>query len=549
MYLTVFGAVGGASVHAQRTGLIPTSVVASSSPEQAVNYTAIAAQAFIYEYSLVTLHITEQQLTNVPAPIYDPAKGSAAAPINQFALNLGVPNSNFTAVVAPNADTLYSICWLDLSNGPMVLTVPNMNGRYYLMPTLDAWTDVFTSPGTRTGFESGGNFVYVGPNWNGTIPAGLNVINSPTDVAWILGRIEVNSSSTADIAAVNALQDQLKLTPLSAWGTSYVPPATSPVNSTVDMTTAPLIQVNDMASDPAKYFSIVAELMKDNPPYAADASFVAEMAQIGIVPGQPFNWSNMTSQEQSAILAGTESGLAQLQALVKSGGPSSGSSSRVVNGWLMTTGLGNYTNRPGMQNTFDDYMLRAYVSYVGLGANLATDAVYPQSRLDQNGQPYSGLNNYVLHFDSGQTPPYYGFWSLTMYNNLGFFVANPINRYAIGNRNPLQFNPDGSLDIYIQNTDPGPSKDSNWLPAPNGTFYVVMRIYWPQQSVLNGPWNPPPITLATTVMQSSTSTEMMSTSTTSSTATPGIPGFQVESIIIGIAVGLAAVILLRRRRQ
>jgi len=238
---------------------------------QAVNYTAIAAQAFIYGYPLLTFYITEQQLTNVPAPIYDPAKGQAAAPVNQFANFLNTPNSNSTFVVTPNADTLYCIASLDLSKEPIVLTVPNMNGRFYLMPTLDAWTDVFTSPGTRTGFESGGNFVYVGPNWNGTIPAGLTVIKSPTDVVSILGRIAVNSSSTADIAAVNALQGQLKLTPLSAWGTSYSPPATSPVNSTVDMTTPPISQVNGMASDPAKYFSIMAESMKDNPPYAADA--------------------------------------------------------------------------------------------------------------------------------------------------------------------------------------------------------------------------------------------------------------------------------------
>jgi hypothetical protein len=544
VYVTVFSVFFTSNVHAQLR--LNAAASTNSVPQQmAVNYTEIAAQAYIFGYPLMTFYITKGVLTNVPAPIYTLAKGLAVAPVNQFANVLNVPNSNFTAVVAPNADTLYSVAYVDLAKEPMVLSVPDTRGRYYLMPMLDAWTDVFASPGTRTTGDRAGNFLIESPTWKGTVPAGMTELKSPTSLIWIIGRTEVNRTSPADVAAVNAIQKQYKLTPLSAWGASYTPPSNVPVDPTVNMTTPPLYQVNNMANDPAKYFNLMAQLMADNPPYAADAPMMVQLAQIGIAPGKPFDWNGLTPQVRSQILAGTKSALAQLQNLINWGGVTFGRD-KIANGWLIMYGLGNYTNVPTMKpNTFDAYLLRAYVAAVGYGANLPQDSIYPQSRVDANGQPYSGRKQYVLHFNSGQTPPYNGFWSLTMYDNDGFFIANPINRYAIGNRNPLKFNPDRSLDIYIQNADPGPDERSNWLPAPTGVFYVVLRVYWPQQTMLDGQWVPPGITQVTQIISTS---EMMTTTAAARKDTTTYTGVVILATIL-VAIALAAgVYMLRRKR-
>ncbi len=519
LYLTIFSTFSLASTIVRAQPCINSgSILGSGSPQQMpVNYTEIASEAFIYGYPLITMYITERVATNVPAAI----PNGAGAPVNQFALRTKVLTSNFTTVVTPSANALYATAFLDVSKEPVVLSVPDMGGLYHLLPLYDMWTDVFASIGTPTTGNRAGNFLIDGPTWKGTVPAGMTEIKSPTGIVWILGAMQANSSSTADVAAVNALQAQYKLTPLSAWGTNYTPPASVPVDPSVDMKTPPEIQVNNMANDPAKYFGLMAQLMIDNPPYAADAPMVANLAQIGIVPGQPFKWTGFTADGAKPDLGRNKSWTRPNPSPRKNRGPS-----RRNNGGER---LGQRQVRQLHEHTHDESQyLRSlrvapYVAYIGLGANLSNDETILQS-----GYNYSGQNNYVLHFDPGQTPPQNTFWTLTMYNNQSYFASNPINRYAIGNRNSLQFNPDGSLDIYIQNADPGPSKDSNWLPAPNGTFHMILRIY-AAQSALNGTWVPPPVTLATSVVQSSTSTETMSTPSTSSTATPGTPGFPAST--------------------
>ena len=342
------------------------------------------------------------------------------------------------------------------------------------MPILDAWTNVFASPGKRTTGTGAGDFAIVGPGWNGTLPAGLTKITSPSETAWIIGRTQVNGP--ADAPAVNALQAQYKLTPLSAWGTAYTPPTNVPVNPNVDTKTPPVDQVANIT--PATYYGTMATLMVANPPSTADKPVVDQIARIGIVAGKPFDLNGVNTTIQNSVAQGAKDGLAQVNA---AGQNLPGSVA--IHGWTFSYHLGNYGT---------NYTLRAGTAWVLLGANLPEDALYSFSRLDANGNAYSGANNYVMHFDKNSTPPTNAFWSLTMYNNRQFFVANPINRYAISpHLGPLKYNADGSLDIYIQNASPGPDKESNWLPAPSGGFNIVLRVYWPQESLLNGSWVPP----------------------------------------------------------
>jgi hypothetical protein len=443
----------------------------ASVSEAATAVRATAQDAYVYGYPLVLADVTRAKQTNVPH-----VQGVGLAPINQFANNKSLPDATFTDVVSPNADTLYSTAWLDLGKEPIVLSVPDTHGRYYLMPMLDAWTNVFTSPGKRTTGTGKQNFVITGPQWTGTLPAGLKEIKSPTDIVLLAGRTQANGK--ADFAAVNALQAQYKLTPLSAWSKPYTPPADVPTDANVDMKTPPVEAV--AATDAPAFFSRLAMLMKDNPPSPADGPMVAKLASIGVVPGQPFDINKNGADTAKAISDGVEGGKKKVIELGHNPG-----GAKVVNGWLiMVKEIGNYGT---------NYDARAGVAWVGFGANIPQDAIYPLTRVDGDGNPLNGASKYIIHFDKGQTPPVDAFWSLTMYNAKQNFVANPINRYAIGDRDKMKFNPDGSLDIYIQHDSPGKDKEFNWLPADAASFNVILRMYWPKEAALDGSWTPPPI--------------------------------------------------------
>ncbi len=438
---------------------------------EATNVTRAAAKdAYIYGYPLVLMDVTRAKTTNVSSP------SGTSAPTDQFVSVRAFPDASFTDVVSPNADTLYSIAWLDLAQGPIVLSVPDTQGRYYLVEMVDGWTNVFASPGKRATGTAKADFAITGPGWSGTVPAGVKEIKCPTAMVWIIGRTQTNGK--ADYAAVHAIQDGYKLTPLSAWGKPYTPPKDVPVNAKVDMKTAPVELVAGM--DAATFFNRLAKLMKNNPPAAADAPIVAKLASLGVVPGQPFDVNKNGSDAAKSIADGVEDG--KKRALQLAQNPGIG---KVENGWmLLTSVIGEFGT---------NYEARTGVAVFGLGANLVADAFYPVAHVDGGGQPLNGANKYVLHFDKGQTPPVNAFWSLTMYNAKQAFVANPIDRYAIGDRDQLKFNPDGSLDIYIQHDSPGKDMESNWLPADVGSFNVVMRMYWPKETAFNGTWSPPPI--------------------------------------------------------
>ena len=440
----------------------------AATPLSADEAAAIATDAYIYGYPLVTVEMTRRIVTNVAAPV------GLRAPMGQFAIAKRYPTAAFKDVTAPNADTLYSSAFLDLSKEPYILSLPDAHGRYYLFPMLDAWTTVFQVPGKRTTGTKAQKYAITGPGWSGTLPEGVTEYKSPTSMVWIIGRIYC-TGTPKDYTAVHKMQDEIALVPLSSYGKPYTPPAGT-VDPSIDMKTPVRDQVN--ALDVAAYFNLVAQLMKDNPPTADDAPMVARMAKIGIAPGHPFDLTKLSPAAQQALKTVPKAAGGKIMSYFKDAG-------KVDNGWLFTTKTGIYDT---------DYVDRALVTAIGLGANRPQDAVYPTSEVDAEGKPYSGANRYVMHFDKGQLPPVNGFWSLTMYDAKYFFVANPLNRYTLSARNKLKKNSDGSVDLLLQHESPGKAKEANWLPAPEGKFILMLRLYWPKEtppSLLDGTWTIP----------------------------------------------------------
>jgi len=437
-------------------------------PLSADEATAIATDAYIYGYPLVTVEMTRRVGTNTVKPV------GLHAPMGQFASAREYPTAAFRDVTAPNADTLYSSAFLDLSKEPYVLSIPDAHGRYYLMPMLDGWTTVFQVPGKRTTGTKAQKYAITGPGWGGTLPDGVTEYKSPTNMVWIIGRI-YSTGTPADYKAVHAMQEKLSLVPLSAYGKPYSPPPGT-VDPNIDMKTPVREQVNALGV--AAYFNLMAQLMKDNPPTAEDAPIVAKMAKIGIVPGQPFDITKLSPDAQNALKTVPKAAAGRIMGYFKDEG-------KQENGWTFFTKTGIYGT---------DYLDRAFVTAIGLGANRPQDAVYPTSEVDADGKPYSGANKYVMHFDKGELPPVNGFWSLTMYNAQYFFVDNPLNRYTLSARNKLKHNADGSVDLYLQRENPGKDKESNWLPAPADKFVQMLRMYWPKDkppSLLDGTWTIP----------------------------------------------------------
>jgi hypothetical protein len=432
-----------------------------------------AIEAYIYGYPLVTMEMTRRVMTNVAAP------EGTRAPMGQLVRMRTYPNAEFRDVTAPNADTLYTTTWLDVSKEPWILSIPDMKGRYFLFPMLDGWTDVFQVPGKRTGVTGAQQYAITGPGWHGTLPAGVKEYKSPTGMVWLLGRIYC-TGTPEDYDAVHAIQDAMSVTPLSAYGQSYTPPAAT-VDPKVDMKTAVRDQVN--ALDGVAYFTLLAQLMKTNPPAPADAPMVAKLAEIGIVPGQDFDSSKLDPAIVEGINAAPKPSQDKIMAWMKEGIVAG--DFKLEDGWLFTTKTGQYGTA---------YRQRALITAIGLGANRPQDAVYPTSEGPNILQKYTGAKKYVMHFKKGQLPPVNGFWSLTMYDASYFFVANPLNRYTLSQRNELKTNPDGSVDLYVQHESPGADKEANWLPAPAGEFILMLRMYWPKDqapSILNGTWKIP----------------------------------------------------------
>src|SRR5208282_1697294 len=323
--------------------------------------TQVATDAYIYGYPLVTVEMTRRIGTNAARPV------GPHAPMGQFASAREYPTAAFKDVTAPNADTLYSSTFLDVSKEPYVLILPDAHGRYYLFPMLDAWTTVFQVPGTRTTGTKAQKYAITGPGWSGTLPDGVTEYKSPTSIVWILGRIYC-TGTPEDYDAVHKMQDDISVVPLSSYGQPYTPPP-GVVDTNIDMTTPVRNQVNSLSA--GDYFGLLARLMKDNPPAAADAPMVEKLAKIGIVPGQDFDINKFGPDVAKALQGVPKPAFDKIMAHYNDAGT-------LTNGWIFTTKAGAYGT---------DFLQRATITAIGLGCNRPQDAVYPTSLTDADGKP------------------------------------------------------------------------------------------------------------------------------------------------------------------
>ena len=425
-------------------------------------------ESYVYGYPIVVFDVTREVMTAVPAPKPD----GTAAPINQLGRMPHYVSPDFKTVVRVSLNSLWTTGFVDLENEPVVLSVPDTHDRYYVFSLMNAWTDVFGSIGKRTTGTAPGNFLIAGPKWKGTAPADIKqTFRSPTRYAWLLGQTQANGPG--DFAAVNAIQAGYKVTPFSAWGKPYAPPADVPVDPKVNVEVMPYDQVAQM--DAGAFFNRLAMLMKDNPPYPEDGPALDKLKKLGIEPGKPFDIAKVDPK----IAAGLNKAVKEVQIKLAEGV----TKLKTVNGWILMQNLGRYGT---------DYNTRAGVTYMGLGADLREDTIYPTSYLDADGNPYDSAHKYVMRFEKGQLPPTNATWSVSQYKG-NFYERNVVNRYAIAPWMPLAFNADGSLDIYLQAESPGPSKESNWLPTPPGQFNLTLRNYFPKEEAYNGTYKVPPV--------------------------------------------------------
>lgn len=427
--------------------------------------TKLAADAYIFGYPLVLMEVTRHIATTRDGGF------GLHAPMNCFAHMRTAPDATMRDVVTPNADTLHSNAWLDVTEEPLVLTVPDLGNRYYLMQLLDAWTNVFANPCTRTMGNDRLQFAIVGPEWRGELPSELIELSAPTNLAWLIVRIQTDGRS--DVAAVNVIQNQFFLEPLHVWPARYQPPRLEPPSESADTSTPAVEQVAKM--DAATFLGCLKTLIKNNPPSFADGRAIERFAPLGIIDGLPTG----DDRVHPALAAGMSSGRTRILEYAR------GPLDIVSNGWEFTP------RNAGRYGT--NYLLRAVIAHTCLGANLPEDAVAARAIFDAAGRPLDGAHRYAITFAKGKLPPVSAFWSITLYNNRQTFAGNPLGRYAVGDRDDLTMSSDGSVTIYVQHDSPGADRESNWLPAPSAPFMLVMRLYWPSKNILEGSWAPPAV--------------------------------------------------------
>ena len=420
----------------------------------------LAAEVYVFAFPLVLTDVTR-------------AIATSGMPPDTFRHTRTLPDAKATETANPNADFLYSQAWLDLSNGPVILSVPDTKGRYYLIAILDAWSNVAGSLGKRTTGTEKGEFAFVGPNWKGTLPGGVSEVKSPTNLTWLFARTQTNGGADVDAAA--RIQNDFKLRPLQAAAKPGAKKGAAEPTAAVDVKTPARDQV--AAMDAATYFTRFAMLLAKNPPAADDAPMREKIAKLGIEVGRPFDMGKLDALSARSVEEGAKSAIDAIAASAKAA-----SGGEIRSGWSFDVTQGRWGT---------DYGRRAVAAYTGLGLNAPEDAIFMATDVDSEGHKLDGANRYVLHFDVKSLPPADGFWSLSAYDEQKHFAANPINRYNLGNTSRLAINADGSVDIYVQNAAPAADRTANWLPAPGGRFNVILRIYWPKPEVVERRWVPP----------------------------------------------------------
>ena len=448
---------------------------------------SVGTQAYIYGEPLLDMQRVFQSQTSVTV-----ADHAGDAPVNQFSHFTDLADTKEGVVVAPNADTLYSIAWLQLKPQPIVVHVPSSGGRFNVVPLMTPYTENFANIGEgASGILPPGNYVVAGPNKFAGVEEvqGMKVIHSPYDRAWIIARTLVKNHE--DLPNAVAVQAEEKLVPLNRWkkeGLSYQPPAPEKEVTTPTEYHAPGTQAGE---EPLSYWTALGAALKQFKAPVADKPELELLKTVGIGPGMsPANNAKLgpgtIAGLRAAVAAGPGQVTKELTELFHAGFSEH-------NGWLVA-GIGNYGT---------NYSLRAITDQIGLGALPPNIALYPVAQTERAGHPLNGASTrYVAHFPANDFPvPVQAFWSLTMYEANGFFVANPLERFTLGDRSNLHYNEDGSLDMYLQTSEPtNEAQQSNWLPAPAGPFEVILRLYGLEPSALAGileggagHWTPPTI--------------------------------------------------------
>lgn len=427
---------------------------------------AIAKEAYIYGFPFVEGYKTlyKQAL--------DEGGSDFKASLNQIGHARSVATPKDTWVVTPNSDTPYSFSWMDLRAEPVVITMPKIEKeRYYSAQLIDLQTFNFAYLGTRAFGNEGGDFLIAGPRWKGKKPAGIKaVIMSETELVYALFRTQLFNAG--DIKNVNKIQDGIQVRMLSAYlGTSV--PAAAPVVSWPEL--------SENMTENSKLFSYLNFLLQFSPTHASETELMTRFAKLGIGAGKSFDADKLSSNVEQAVKAGIadvwKEDFPALMQLLNTGKLSSGDL---------------FGNREFLKN---NYVYRFFGAKLGLYGNSREEAFYPTYFVDsQNNKPDASKNAYELRFEKGQLPPSAAFWSLTMYDGKSqLLVDNPINRYLLNSTmlNSFRYGDDGSLTLYLSKDSPGADKEANWLPAPNGPFYCILRIYIPKPDVFNGTWKQP----------------------------------------------------------
>ena len=424
------------------------------------------ANAYIFGYPLVLMGLTKQAMEDETKPGIGP---------NHLSHMRVFPDHTFRHVVRPNDDTLYSIAWFDLSKEPMVISTP-ASDRYYVLPFMDAWTNVFSSIGSNTTGNESGHFALVGPGWQGELPQEVKKIQSPTNMVWMIGRVQTNGKD--DIKNVALFQNKISITPTSLWSLKKANPST-----TIHKLNEAQNQANPKAEIDAlsahDFFRKLSQLMAKQPAGQQDKEALENLAQLGVVPGKVFNINTINPLKAFLMDQAVKIANDKLHEAIDTQ-----SASPKENGWMM------WRDTIGQPGT--NYKVRAGIAMAGLGALPISEAAYASASTDKNQEALTGSHQYKIHFPKGHTPPAKAFWSLTMYDVDGFLVKTSINRYLLGDRDALIYNDDGSLDIVIQHNSPTKNK-SNWLPAPKDQFTLMLRMYSLEDSFYDGSWQIPAI--------------------------------------------------------
>jgi hypothetical protein len=438
---------------------------------------AIAEEAFIFGLPIVMNYAVMHEYA------VDKSGPQFKAPFNQIKNEARVFTYEDTAIITPNSDTPYSFLWLDLRAEPMVLSVPAVEKeRYYAVMLCDGNTYNYGYIGSRATGNEAGDYMVAGPDWKGEKPAGIKKVFTSTTPFSVAG-YRTQLFNAADMPNVVKVQAGYKAQPLSAFLQQPTPPA-APKIDFLPATTAG-IQAN--------YFQYLDAALQFVPSAPEEKEIRAKLAKIGIGSGKPFDFKSLSAEQKEAFMLGMKSGDEKVDKFLASG-------VKNVNGWNIGSFFGDRDFFKG------NWLMRAAAAKGGLYGNDAVEATYPFTRVDATGEKLDGSkHNYTLTFPAGQLPPVNAFWSVTMYDGKSqFLIKNPINRYLINSPMlpNMKKNEDGSLTLYIQKDNPGADKEANWLPAPNDTIYLVMRLYWPKTeppSILppgEGTWKPPGIVKA-----------------------------------------------------